>query len=140
MPVIGILKSVHGIRMNGLMSQPPSYLGGACFGFYLYGLIIFQWKNLANESRKFIINHILVLNTSFSRSDLLEFLENIQIIKLFKLKVGRFWYVVNEKNRDLHLVYMVLGGAAGSYSFFRLKISSADRPNHNSCSGGDSKH
>ena len=59
------------------------YLGGACFGFYPYGLIIFRWKNLTNERRKFIINHILVLNTIFSRSDLLEILENIQIIELF---------------------------------------------------------
>ena len=49
--------------------------------FYPCGLIIFRWK--ISQTRKFIINHILVLNTVFSRSDLLEFLENIQIIKLF---------------------------------------------------------
>ena len=58
-------------------------LGGACFGFYPYGSIIFRWKTLTNEPRKFIINHILVLNIIFSISDLLEFLENIQIIELF---------------------------------------------------------
>ena len=71
------------------------------------------------------INHILVLNTTFSRSDLLDFLENIQLIELFNLKVGRFWLDVNENNRDLHLIYMALGGAVDSCLWF---LSSADRP------------
>ena len=56
-------------------------LGGACFGFYPYGLIISRWKNLIIEPRKFLINHILILNIIFSISDLLEFLENVQIIE-----------------------------------------------------------
>ena len=58
------------------------------FGFYTNKLDLiwfFRWKNVTNKLKKFIINHILVLNDIFSRSDLLEFLENIQIIKLIIL-------------------------------------------------------